>query len=323
MKLAELGEFGLIERIASRIPSHRSVVLGIGDDAAGILPSPGLITLITSDMLLEGVHFDLSFCDPLTLGKKSLSVNLSDLAAMGALPRQFLLSLALPRTIDLEFVDQFLDGILTTAQRFGAILVGGDTCASRGGLAISITALGEQHPERVLKRSGARAGDLIFVTGTVGDAAAGLEQLFRGVREGRLVERQLDPEPRVAAGVALAEARLARAMIDVSDGLLADLSHVCKLSGVGAKVEVATLPLSDAYRAALGQDPGLALSGGEDYELLFTAEEKRRGEVESLLERIGVRVTVIGRIVEGTGVEALTPDGSPYLPPRTGFDHFG
>jgi thiamine-monophosphate kinase len=324
LRLAELGEFGLIDRIARGVAPSSSVPLGIGDDAAALLPTPGTLTLITSDMLLEGVHFDLAFCDPQSLGRKSLSVNLSDLAAMGAQPRHFLLSIALPAALSLEFMDGFMTGLLEQAERFGVTLVGGDTCASKGGLAISITALGEQRPERVLKRSGAVVGDSVYLTGTVGDAAAGLRDLRAGLRQGFLVARQLDPQPRVAAGVALAEAGLASAMIDVSDGVLADLTHVCELSGVGARLELARLPLSEEYRAAGGADPfALALSGGEDYELLFCVPEGKGAEVEALCERQGLRVARIGEITRGSRVELVTAEGGVYAPARRGFDHFG
>lgn len=324
MRLAELGEFGLIDRIAHQVAASPSVPLGIGDDAAALLPTPHHLTLITSDMLLEGVHFDLSFCDPQSLGRKSLAVNLSDLAAMGARPRQFLLGIALPVEISIEFMDGFMAGVLAMAERFGVTLVGGDTCASKGGLAISITALGEQVPERVVKRSGASVGDLIYLSGTVGDAAAGLAELRRGVREGFLVERQLDPQPRVAAGVALAEAGLASAMIDVSDGVLADLGHICELSGTGARLNLGGLPLSAEYRAACGADPfALALSGGEDYELLFCSPRDRRAEVEALFQKVGLPVSLLGEITEGNQVELFTPAGEPYTLARRGFDHFG
>jgi len=324
LRLAELGEFGLIDRIAHQVAASPSVPLGIGDDAAALLPTPHHLTLITSDMLLEGVHFDLSFCDPQSLGRKSLAVNLSDLAAMGARPRQFLLGIALPAELSLEFMDGFMAGVLAMAERFGVTLVGGDTCASKGGLAISITALGEQVPERVVKRSGASVGDLIYLSGTVGDAAAGLAELRRGVREGFLVERQLDPQPRVAAGVALAEAGLASAMIDVSDGVLADLGHICELSGTGARLNLGGLPLSAEYRAACGADPfALALSGGEDYELLFCSPRDRRAEVEALFQKVGLPVSLLGEITEGNQVELFTPAGEPYTLARRGFDHFG
>jgi len=324
MKLQELGEFGLIDRIARQVHNSPAVVLGIGDDAAALLPTPGTLTLITSDMLLEGVHFDLSFCDPQSLGRKSLSVNLSDLAAMGARPRQFLLSIALPKTISLEVVDGFLTGIMEQAERFGVTLVGGDTCASLGGLAISITALGEQLPELVVKRSGAAVGDLVCLTGTVGDAAAGLNELRKGVRQGFLVTRQLDPQPRVAAGVALAEAGLVHAMIDVSDGVLGDLTHICELSGVGARLELSGLPLSDEYRDSCTADPyALALTGGEDYELLFCIAREKSLEVEALLKTLGLRFSIIGEITEGSAVQMVMPEGDVYQPEQRGFDHFG
>lgn len=324
MKLAELGEFGLIDRIKANVAASPSVLLGIGDDAAALVSTPGQVTLITSDMLLEGVHFDLSFCDPRTLGRKSLSVNLSDIAAMGGRPRHFLLGVALPKEIPLEFMDGFMAGMLEQAERFGATLVGGDTCASKGGVAISVTALGEQRPELVLRRSGARPGDLICVTGTVGDAAAGLNELMRGAREGFLASRQLDPTPRVEAGVALAEAKVASAMIDVSDGVLQDLGHICEMSGVGARLELSRLPLSDEYRAACGADPyALALSGGEDYELLFCVPAGREAEMERICAGLDLRVSVIGEVTGGASIELVAPDGAPYSAPRRGFDHFG
>lgn len=323
MRLSQLGEFGLIDRIAKGVAASSSVPLGIGDDAAALLPTSGLLTLITKDMLLEGVHFDLSFCDPKSLGRKSLSVNLSDLAAMGARPRHFLLGIALPADLSVEFMDGFMEGMLEQAERFGVTLVGGDTCASKGGLAISVTVLGEQSPERVVKRSGAQAGDYVYLTGTVGDASAGLGELRRGVRQGFLVRRQLDPQPRVEAGVALAEAELASAMIDVSDGVLADLGHICELSGVGARLELARLPLSDEYRADCGADPfAQALSGGEDYELLFCSPREKGAEVEELFRSQGLRLSRIGEILPEPGVEFVHPDGIPYHPSHAGFDHF-
>jgi thiamine-monophosphate kinase len=324
LKLAELGEFGLIDRIADKVAPSSSVPLGIGDDAAALLPTPGHLTLITCDMLLEGVHFDLSFCDPQSLGRKSISVNLSDLAAMGAKPRHLLLGIALPKQIPLEFMDGFMAGVMEQAERFGATLVGGDTCASKSGVAISITALGEQRPELVLKRSGASVGDLVYVTGTVGDAAAGLAELRKGIRTGSLVARQLDPQPRVQVGVALAEARLVSAMIDVSDGVLADLGHICELSGVGARLDLSRLPLSEEYRALPLEDPyAMALSGGEDYELLFCVPVGLGEQVEALLDRLGLQVSRIGEITAGSGIALVDAEGNAYTPVRRGFDHFG
>lgn len=325
MNLRELGEFGFIDLIAARAARAPEVVIGIGDDAAALAPTPGHLTLVTSDMLVEGVHFDLAWTDAVRLGRKSLAVNISDIAAMGGRPRHSLLSLAIPPTLPLEFLDGFIDGLLAQATAHGVHLVGGDTCAATAGFTVSITLMGEQLPHRVVRRSGARPGDLVFVTGTLGDAALGLEQLRQGIRHGDGVARHLDPTPRVAAGLALAEAGLPSAMIDVSDGLLADLGHIQRLSGVGARLELARLPLSPAFRnhQALLADPwSLPLAGGEDYELLFTAPQAAADTARALLAAVDTPVTVIGEIVAGTGVRVIAADGSDYTPRSRGYNHF-
>lgn len=325
MRLQDLGEFGLIDRIASRAARCAGVRIGIGDDAAALEPTPGSVTLATSDMLLEGVHFDLALSDPVSLGRKSLSVNLSDIAAMGGAPRFCLLSLAVPRGISVEFLDAFTTGFLERADEFGVALVGGDTCASRGGLTISVTVLGVQRPELVIPRSGARPGDLIFVTGTLGDSALGLKLLRSNEREGEAVLRHLDPAPRVREGMALAQARIPTAMIDVSDGLLADLGHILELSGAGARLDLARLPISAAFdgrRAELTGDPFLLpLAGGEDYELLFTAPPERMEAAMATLAPLGTPLSVIGEIT-GAGVRVVAPDGSDYPVVAKGYNHF-
>jgi len=327
VKLQDLGEFGLIDRIASQVKERTGVLLGIGDDAAALAPTTGAVTLATADMLVEGVHFDVAFSDPFTLGRKSLAVNLSDLAAMGARPRHTLLSLAIPPALSVEFLDGFTRGFLAMADEFQVALVGGDTCASMSGMVISVTALGEQRPELVVRRSTACPGDLVMVTGTLGDAALGLELLRRGERSGSAVLRHLDPLPRVAAGLMLAEARLATAMIDVSDGLLADLGHILDQSGVGAFLELARLPVSEDYGqhfVGSGSDPFLhPLTGGEDYELLFTALPEHESEIKRQLDACGVPVTVIGEIVAARGLSVMAPDGSSYNVARKGYNHFG
>ncbi|WP_298434356.1 thiamine-phosphate kinase [Geobacter sp.] len=326
MKLREIGEFGLIDRIASRAARGPAVRIGIGDDAAATEPAPGRLILTTSDMLVEGVHFDLSFTDPYRLGRKSLAVNLSDIAAMGGEPRDFLLSLAIPPRLPVEFLDRFTDGMLSLADEHGVTLIGGDTCRSPAGLVISVTLHGDQRPERVVRRAGARPGDRLFVTGTLGDSALGLELLRRGVREGWAVERHLDPSPRVAAGLALAAAGLATAMIDVSDGLLADLGHILEQSGCGAWVEAAHLPLSPFFRERAGgetPDPQLlALAGGEDYELLFAVSAEREGEVASVLRGTGTTATAIGSFTAGSGATVVAGDGRELALPRGGYNHF-
>jgi thiamine-monophosphate kinase len=326
VKLDELGEFGLIERIAARVSPGADVTIGIGDDAAAVVPTPGLLILTTSDMLVEGIHFDLAYCDPLTLGRKSLAVNLSDIAAMGGKPRWFLLSLALPRELHCEFLDSFIDGMLQLAGEFDVTLIGGDTCASGAGVVISITVLGEQRSELVVQRRGARPGDLIFVTGTLGDASLGLELLRHGKRENLPIKRHLDPSPRVREGAALACAGLPTAMIDLSDGLLADLGHILDNSGVGARLEVGRLPLSGSfleYSATLPGDPLLfPLAGGEDYELLFTAPASKDTAVREILAQLSTQVTVIGAITSAIGITAFAPDGADYSALRRGYNHF-
>lgn len=326
MKLREIGEFGLIGRIASRVADGAGVRIGIGDDAAAAEPTPGRWLLVTTDMLLEGIHFDLAYSDPYRLGRKSLAVNLSDVAAMGGEPRHFLLSLAVPPGVTVEFLDRFTEGMLDLAREHGITLMGGDTCRSSSGLVISVTLHGEQVPELVIRRSGARPGDLVFVTGTVGDSALGLELLRRGERQGWAVDRHLDPTPRVRAGLALAEAQLCGAMIDVSDGLAADLGHILDLSGVGARVEIGCLPLSPSFRElapGVTQDPPLlALTGGEDYELLFTVPAGRSGEVVPLLAEIGLAATPIGEITAGSGLSVVGHDGREAPVARGGYNHF-
>jgi thiamine-monophosphate kinase len=277
-------------------------------------------------MLLEGIHFDLSFCDPVTLGRKSLSVNLSDIAAMGGIPRHFLLSLAVPKDISVEFLDGFIKGMLERGDQFGVTLIGGDTSSSKSGLVISVTVIGEQSSDLVVKRSGARPGDLIYVTGTLGDAALGLKLLKAGVRDGAATARQLDPVPRVREGIRLAEARIPTAMIDISDGLLSDLGHILELSGVGARLNLENLPLSDDYREKRSlflDDPLLLpLSGGEDYELLFTSPPGKKTAVQSALNETGTRFAVIGEITACCGLSMFTASGSEYHVGNKGYDHF-
>lgn len=324
--LSELGEFGLIDRIAGRASAGAGVVVGIGDDAAAVAPVPGRLWLVTSDMLVEGVHFDLSFCDPLSLGRKSLSVNLSDIAAMGGEPRHFLLSLAVPSSVPLDFLDTCVQGMLQRAAEFDVSLIGGDTCSSPDRIVISITVLGDQQPDRIVRRSGARPGDRICVTGTVGDSALGLRLLRDGERSGPAVARHLDPTPRVREGLALAEAGIPTAMIDVSDGLLADLGHILDLSSVGARLHADRLPLSPHFRARFPDTDhdslSLALAGGEDYELLFTVPPEKMPDLSEILDRMGTAVTEIGDITEERGLRLLGADGAELSVDVRGYDHF-
>lgn len=300
---------------------------GIGDDAAVTAPSAGMQLLSSTDMLLEDVHFRRAWHDPCRLGRKSLAVSISDIAAMGGIPRWSLLSLAIPSGLPLCFVDEFMRGFLAMASENRVVLIGGDTCLSRSGLTISVTVMGEQYPDRIVRRSGALQGDDIWVTGTLGDAALGLKSLESGETvSDELLSRLLDPNPRVSAALALAEAGAATAMIDVSDGILADYGHIAEQSGVGGRIRLADLPLSAGFRSHTASLPAipyqLALSGGEDYELCFTADHSNREKIVDCMKKCGIAATRIGIVSSSPGVTVVNPDGTPYNVQTKGFNHF-
>jgi thiamine-monophosphate kinase len=285
-----------------------------------------MVLLSTSDMLVEGVHFDLDWNDPYTLGRKSLSVNLSDIAAMGGIPKFALLSLAIPPELPLEFLERFMDGFIGQAESFGVALSGGDTSSSKGGFVISVTMQGEQFPGLVVKRSGACAGDLICVSGTLGDSALGLAMLQKGERSGAAVRRHLDPQPRCEFGRRLAEASIPSSMIDVSDGLLADLGHILAQSGQGAVVAIDSLPLSSFFKQTVATGSPeyrrFPLSGGEDYELIFTLLPERFAEAQNAAEASGTTVTAVGEITGSGGILLVDSKGGHYTPDTSGYDHF-
>jgi thiamine-monophosphate kinase len=327
MKLAERGEFGIIAALRQRCAGAEGLLTGIGDDCAVIAPLSGEQLLVTSDMLVEGVHFRRDWTDPVRLGRKCASVNLSDLAAMGATPRYLFLALALPGDLDTVFLDAFFDGFLAVCSEHGAVLAGGDTCAAPAGMTVSVTALGSVATGKALLRSGAIAGDAIYVSGSLGDSALALQQLLTGrVPDPDLARRHHDPQPRVALGCALARAGLASAMIDVSDGLLADLGHLLAASGVGARIDTDALPLSGPFRQALRETPALGdlpLTGGEDYELLFTAPETAAVALADLGQETGIPVTRIGAIQPaGSGLHLLVKGQQRPLPGTRGYKHF-
>lgn len=334
MKISDLGEFGLIESIKKSFPGRSSrTLVGIGDDAAALRISPSSVLLATTDMLLEGVHFDLSFTDLFSLGWKSAAVNASDIAAMGGVPRYFLTSLGIPTGMSVEAVREFYRGFGAFTRSRKASLTGGDTCRSRRGFVVGVTAFGEIKKSEVLKRSGARHGDTVFVTGTLGDAAAGLELLQkRGKGHGsrkqkmggfkELVQKHLRPEPRIAEGRILARSGCVSAMIDLSDGLSSDLGHICKQSGVGAEIYGDRIPLSPEIlktEKTLKRSVLIyALSGGEDYELLFTVPERKMRKYRSLR----ISATPIGRITKQSGVVLVDKRGSKRRLEPGGYEHF-
>ncbi len=328
-----MGEFDLIERYFKR-PAHKAA-LGVGDDCALLLPTPGMQLAVSSDMLVEGRHF-LSTVDPERLGHKALAVNLSDLAAIGAEPLGFTLALALPRP-DETWLAGFSRGLLTLADAHGCELVGGDT--TQGPLNICITVFGEVPPGDGLLRQNAQVGDDIYISGTIGDARLALE-VFRGMHslsapafeQARL--RMEQPTPRVALGIALRA--IANAAIDISDGLLGDLSHILKRSSVGAQIDTGWLQAAGAFgeaRLAAGISPALAelpwskrlefaLAGGDDYELCFTAPVNQRELVHAAAWETNTPITRIGRITADQGLVVLDPQGQPIAKRFASFDHF-
>ncbi len=320
-------EFRLIERLRELTAQPRDDVrIGIGDDAAVLAPPPGKELVVAIDTLVEGVHFPPGTAAA-DIGWKALAVNLSDLAAMGASPAWALLALTLP-SADAAFVEGFAEGFAKLAQPHRLALVGGDT--TRGPLTISVAVHGFVPPGQALTRAGARVGDAVLVTGTLGDAAAGLHVLQHPPRDddgraglrGFLVERFNRPTPRLAVGTALRGQ--ATACVDVSDGLLADLGHICVASGVAAEIEAALLPRSSALLELYDDTTALhfALSGGDDYELCFTAPAARVAELQAGLARLGCGAAKIGRIVEGEGVRVRAVDGAWLATDRPGWEHF-
>ncbi len=324
--LADLGEFGFIERIRHAAASAPGVRLGIGDDCSAVEVPPGELLLTSTDLLIEDVHFRRQWINWRQLGRKSVSVNASDIAAMGGVPRTLHLALGLPAASELADLDAFVDGFLEAAEEYGAVLAGGDTCRSAGPLLISVTIQGSVAATEMVTRRGARPDDAIYVSGTLGDSALALRQLLAGERpHPELARRHHDPTARVSLGRALAAAHLPTAMIDLSDGLFADLGHLLTAAAVGAEVREADIPLSAPFIRALRHAPQLKelpLTGGEDYELLFTAPPAAEGELIRLAAATGISVTRIGRITAGRELLLIDRLGRVQHPSRSGFDHF-
>jgi thiamine-monophosphate kinase len=321
-----LGEFERIRRFFA--PLAGPGALGLRDDAALIDGPDGQQYILTADAIVEGVHF-LSDDPPAQVAQKLLRVNLSDLAAKGAVPVGYLLVTALPRAHDEGWLEAFAAGLAADQASFGIALLGGDSTATDGPATLSITALGRVASGRAVLRSGARPGDRVYVSGTLGDAALGLQALrgeLPGIAGGArdfLAERYRLPQPRLALGQRLVG--IAHAMLDISDGLVADLGHIVEASGVGAVIEAALLPLSPAARAVVAADPlrlSAALSGGDDYELLFTAAAEADAALTAFVDQLGLPLTRIGRIEAGSGVEVVDDRGEALAVPVAGYRHF-
>lgn len=336
--VGDCGEFSLIERIGQLLPPVSGPVqLGIGDDAAVIsLPGAGdEALLVTTDMLVERIHFDRAFTSPADLGFKSLAVNVSDIAAMGGVPTFFFLDLGLPPSLPLSWFSTFIAGMADTARHFGVQLLGGDTVASDR-ITIAITMHGRAAGAEIIRRKGAKPGDRLYVSGTLGDSALGLSLLRQGKMpdgekkpaERFLVKRHRQPQPRLQLARLLASAHLASSMLDISDGLLGDAAHLLAAGGrLGAVIILDQLPLSPAYRElqSLESLDGYlpALTGGEDYELLFTVSPGREKELAEILRDADVGVCCLGRIEEEAGIRLQLPGGElKTVDELHGYDHF-
>lgn len=317
MTVAEIGEHALIARIRARVAAPPDfVVVGIGDDAAVIEPERNLLEVLTTDCLVEGVHFDQTFVGAADIGHKALAVNLSDLAAMGAAPRVALLSLVLPPALPVASVDALIDGMSALAVRARISIVGGNIARSPGPLIVDVTATGSVHRRRVLTRGGARAGDDLYVTGTLGGSAAGLRLLRADAgAAGTAVDKYRRPEPRTRFGLLLGRNGAARACVDLSDGLADGVRQIGEASGLGAIVEAGALPIE---AGATLRD---ALGGGEDYELLFAVSPRLRSRLKNARRLAGdLAVTRIGRLTTDRAM-LLSRNGSTEELPA-GFEHF-
>ena len=328
--VADVGEHALIARVRERVPPVPDwVAVGLGDDAAVVEPARNALEVVTTDALVEGVHFDRAFTPPGAIGHRALAVNLSDLAAMGAAPRAALLSFALPPTLPLADFEAVVDGFMALAAAHGVVLIGGNITRSPGPLMVDVTAIGAVRRRRVLTRSGARPGDEIWVSGQIGAAAAGLQSLSAGARDGgrpaSCEAAFLEPQPRVRLGALLGRTRAATSCVDLSDGLADGLHRLADASGVGLEVDGTAIPVSDEARSwfeARGLDPLMAaLTGGDDYELLFTARPKGRAGVEAVRRQArGLRLTRIGTIRREPGVFLARRGMSEPVP--SGYVHF-
>jgi thiamine-monophosphate kinase len=321
-----LGEFGRIRRFFAPLAGPGG--LGLTDDAALVECAPGQQLVVTVDAMVEGVHY-LPDDPPDLVARKLLRVNLSDLAAMGARPLHYLLTTALPKTLGDDWVERFAAGLADDQRIFGVDLLGGDSVATPGPAALTLTAIGEVAAGAEIRRKGARPGDRVWVSGTIGDAFLGLKVLrgeypdIPAADRAALVARFQLPEPRTGLGPRLAG--IARAMLDVSDGLLADLGHICEASGVGATVRLDALPLSTQARRLVVAQPELAArlaTGGDDYELLFAAPAKATAAIGRLATELDLPVTVIGTIEAGAGVRLLDASGRAMPVASAGWEHF-
>lgn len=312
-------EFGIIEHYFKPIArTAEGVELGPGDDCTILTFPADSETCVSTDTLVEGVHFP-HLCPATVVAARTLGANLSDLAAMGAVPHSFLLAMTLPE-VDDAWLSEFSTSLSNLMTEYEIALSGGNL--ARGSLSLTVTVIGTVPAGKAVRRDGAGAGDQVFVTGTLGDAGEGLELVRGGDYDHYLAGRYCAPTPRIAAGMALRE--VATAMIDISDGLMADLGHVAEASGLGAVVESESLPLSDALVDACGREKAtrMALFSGDDYELCFTVKPEDTKRLEQITDTTGVKLTRVGYMHDGEGVVAVDTAGSPIPFSKSGYLHF-
>ncbi|MBI5748057.1 MAG: thiamine-phosphate kinase [Nitrospinae bacterium] len=330
MKLSQLGEFGLIKNARDIFKSlNENIVVGIGDDCAAIKLRKGFLLITTTDALVEGIHFKLDYIEPYQLGIKSININLSDIAAMGGIPLYALLSIAAPPNFSVKFMGEFFKGIKDGAKRYKVSIIGGNVSSSKNELSINITILGEVEKKYMVLRNGAKAGDKIFVTGWLGDSAAGLAILkkgqgARGKGQEKLINKHLMPIPRLTEGRFLAVKKLATSMIDISDGLASDIRRICEESNVGANIFTKNIPISRELKSEIRNpksEINLALYGGEDYELLFAVKPEKAGKLKSLWEDMKIPITMIGEITK-RGINLVNTDGKAIPLTKEGYNHF-
>jgi thiamine-monophosphate kinase len=336
MDLKDLGELDFIRALKEGFAESSSarVIRGIGDDTSVTTADADTYQLVTTDSLVQGVHFSLDYFSPASLARKALQTSLSDIAAMGGVPRFFLVSLTLPGTLPTDFTTELYGGFKASSTEYSVELVGGNTTTSKEGIVITTTVLGEVATDEVVYRDGAKVGDRLFVTGTLGDSALGLRFLSDGLGTGGAdgaanstvrdaVECHLNPVPRLGAGRLLAKEGIASSMIDISDGLVIDLSRLMEESATGAVIEFSKLPLCKELTRSSAKFKELALYGGEDYELLFSVPADKVVRLQGIKESFDVPITEIGVVTKlDGGVKVLGPDSKPMVLEVNGYEHF-
>jgi len=322
----ELSALRLIEERFHK--ASKGVELGIGDDAAAVVFDADKLVLATTDSQVEDIHFVKSLISPAELARKVVAVSVSDVGAMGGVPRFILASIGFSEGEDEEFLEELISGFISSLEEFKVELIGGNLSSSNK-LFLDITVLGEVEPDLMVKRSGATAGDLIFVSGSLGDSALGLKILQdEEIGDGNkfLMNRYLHPSPRLALGRELAQKQLATSMIDISDGLIIDLERITVRKELGAKIELLQIPISKEYSECICQFSDdkyeLAISGGEDYELLFTSPEERQRDIQEISKNLNIKITEIGYVTEDSTIQFINKNGEEASLKQRGFVHF-